>query len=100
MRSLFDRPGMVSIYYCTWTASHKSHIHDLTNGGHLTSSPVKRRGKIMSSVKTSEATSKTDGKFTFTKSDVSFFYCSIIQVPLYQRELFYGLLLFFLKTIF
>lgn len=60
LRSLLDRPGMVPIHCCMWTASHKPHIHDLTIGGHLTSSPVKRRGKIVSSVKTSEATAKTD----------------------------------------
>uniref|UniRef100_A0A2N9J7J5 Lipoyl-binding domain-containing protein n=1 Tax=Fagus sylvatica TaxID=28930 RepID=A0A2N9J7J5_FAGSY len=56
MRSLLEKPGLVPIYNASWPIPSKRCTQELTVGGKLILSPTKRKGAIVSSLKTSEAT--------------------------------------------
>ncbi|KAK9283332.1 hypothetical protein L1049_011571 [Liquidambar formosana] len=64
MRSLVERPGMVPMCNATLPISSKLHIQGFTVGGKLVSYPVKRKGTLVSCVKTSETaiTAKSDDR--------------------------------------
>lgn len=60
MQSLLEKPGVVPIYNASWPIPSKWCTKGLTVGGKLVFSPTKRKGAIVSSVKTSEVTESSN----------------------------------------
>lgn len=64
-RSLVERHGMAAMYNASWPTSNTLHMQGLTVGRKLISSPIKRKGTLISCVKTSKTagTAKCDGEY-------------------------------------
>lgn len=64
VRSLLEKPGCVAVYNANWPVPSKFCSQGVAVNGKLVFSSTKRKGMMVSSAKTSEATetSKSDGE--------------------------------------